>query len=178
MKLIPLSQTNRQKNYSLKLFSQVDDEDYDYLMQWKWHASMSGRVWYARTNDSDHKREIQMHRLIMKLDNPHLDVDHIDRNGLNNQKSNLRIATTSQNCINRNTWGISKHHGVSVQKCNIHKMTKKGMKSYKYEYWRSDICVNYKCFFLGTFKTEEEAAKAYNEAAMKYHGEFANINKF
>lgn len=89
-------------------------------------------------------------------------VDHIDRDSTNNKIENLRAATRSQNQKNRTSAknSTSKHLGVH-QHC---------------EKWQSAININGKKVHLGSFKTEEEAAIAYNNAAVKYHGDFANIN--
>ena len=69
----------------------VDDEDYEYLNQWRWFTFKNGYVWYvARETTIDHKRKcIYMHRLIMNAVNGEC-VDHINRNGLDNRKYNLR----------------------------------------------------------------------------------------
>jgi hypothetical protein len=80
----------------------VDDEDYDYLMQWKWHFYKGTHSHYAvcslpRKNGK--RTGFRMHRLIMNTP-PDLVVDHIDHNGLNNQKSNLRNCTKCQNQAN------------------------------------------------------------------------------
>lgn len=104
-----------------------------------------------------------MHReIIDEKENEH--VDHINGNKKDNRKSNLRIATSSQNSRNiglrkNNTTG---YKGVIYEK--------------KRDKWRAEIKKDYKSIFLGYFDTKEDAAKAYNEASMKYHGEFANLN--
>lgn len=153
MKLIPLTQGK---------FAQVDDEDYDYLMQWKWYAIPKRRTTYARSSETLKSPSIRMHRLIMKPP-PELQVDHIDGNGLNNQKSNLRWATHSQNQFNRKSrMGSSRYKGVY-----FHRIAKK---------WVAMISENAKRKWIGTFETEEAAAEAYNRAAIKYHGEFARLN--
>lgn len=118
-----------------------------------------------------------MHRMIL---NPpqNLFVDHKDRNGLNNQRDNLRICTASQNQKNKIATGVSKYLGVSIHK-NKHKIYLKKKKLYLIyinEYWIAHINVNGKSIHLGLFKDEIEAAKAYNKAAKKYHGDFARLN--
>lgn len=96
-------------------------------------------------------------------------VDHIDRDKSNNRWSNLRIATNSQNHINKekqknNTSGFK---GVGFQKNRKHLKTP----------WRVRIKVNKKEIYLGHFSTPEKAALAYNEAAIKYFGEYARLNE-
>lgn len=163
MKLIPLSQQGKNKG---KYFAQVDNEDYDFITQWKWsfHAGYAVRSEYR-----DKKTVIYMHRAIMRhggLLDESKQVDHIDSNRLNNQKSNLRNCSISENMKNRTAWArsTSKYLGVSLYiKGNTIR-------------WRADISVNHKQNYLGKFKTEAEAALAYNEAALRYHGEFARLN--
>ena len=103
-----------------------------------------------------------MHALIMQSEKGQ-QIDHQDGNGLNNQKSNLRFCTQSQNSANREANGISKYLGVDCD----NRCDKK---------WRARINVNYKRKCLGYFKTQEEAALEYNKAAIQYHGEFAKLN--
>lgn len=164
MKLIPLNTKHKTKNAG-KYFAQVGDEDYDYLMQWNWYAHKLGNTHYAIRGIRKNKKHclILMHRVLL---NPKYKerVDHKDHDGLNNQRSNLRIATPSQNAANRkpNKNGYSKYLGVCFDK-----QTKK---------WRVFIRKNYKKINLGRFSNEIEAALAYDAAAVKYHGEFANLN--
>ncbi len=154
MKQIPLTKG---------LFTLVDDEDYDYLMQWKWywHFGKSSQTYYVLRN-APKGQELLMHRMIMKVDRAE-QIDHIDFNGLNNQKYNLRIATRSQNCMNRRSRrnSTSKYLGVS-----LHESGK----------WHASIGKNGKIFYLGRYWKEEDAAKAYDAKAIQLHGEFANLN--
>ena len=144
----------------------VDDEDYEYLNQWKWSAHCSNsRTFIARRTEhmGKNSRTILMHRVIMNTPND-MEVDHKDHNGLNNQKYNLRNCTQAQNAKNTLSWGEVPFLGVSIKRDR------------QYSYIQARICTNGKAISLGTHKTFEDAARAYDEAAKKYHGEFANLN--
>lgn len=142
----------------------VDDEDYDSLMRWKWTAKESKHTVYAyRKYRKDGKQyTITMHRQIMG--NPFgAEVDHIDRDGLNNQRENLRIATHRQNAYNA-TPQANKHGFRGVY---LHR--KSGL-------WQSQITAKGRKISLGYHKTPEDAARAYDAAAREHHGEFATLN--
>jgi hypothetical protein len=106
-----------------------------------------------------------MHREILRPPG-HLVVDHINHNGLDNRKANLRHATRAQNNFNRliiiREDSSSKYKGVSWRK--------------RKKKWRARICINGERKHIGYFKDEIHAAKAYDKAAKKYHGEFASLN--
>lgn len=169
MKLIPITQGQ---------FAIVDDEDYEYLMQWKWSAVKRGRTYYATRQTSrkikDKKRTtIYMHTVVNKTPKGLL-TDHKDRNGLNNQKDNLRIATSTQNAQN-----VSKGENCSSKYLGVYLLTI-NRKNKTYKYYTSSINFNKKRVLLGWFpyteEGEKQAALAYNEAAIKYNGAFASLN--
>lgn len=159
-------------------FALVDDEDFEFLNQWKWSAvkSKHSKTFYAvRSYYGEKRKTIRMHKVIFERYNQFEieEIDHIDRNGLNNQKNNLRHATRQQNICNVRGFGVSKYKGVTHLS-----RTKKVKNGYKtYFYYRSRICLNKKTIEIGLFKTEIEAAIAYNKKALELHGEFAFINK-
>lgn len=147
----------------------VDDEDYGWLNQWKWYAFNGHRDNKYAARDirinKDNKKVIFMHRFI--LDCPwNMFVDHINHNGLDNRRSNIRLCSHRQNCFNKSPKrnGTSKYVGVYLDTRNLSKM------------WRSAIFMGVKKIHLGYFKTEEEAAAAYDRMAIKLYGEFANLN--
>lgn len=143
----------------------VDDEDFEYLNQWKWHTlKQRNRLYAIRSKGTKpFQKTISMHQQIMEFPKG-MHIDHIDGNGLNNQSKNLRICTNSQNLANRNKniTNTSGYKGVS-----LYKATGK---------WKASISVSGKLFYLGCYNTPEEAAKAYDEAARKYQKEFAVFN--
>lgn len=158
MKHIKTGQTR--SDAKRQLLVMVDDEYYENLSQFNWQVDRYNSV-SSHTTD---KGRILIHRYIM--DCPiYLEVDHIDGNRLNNQKSNLRLANSSQNKMNRGARSdnLSGFKGVS-----LHKKTNK---------WTSRIMIDGKYKHLGLFKTKEEAATVYNTYAKESFGEFAWLNK-
>lgn len=143
----------------------VDDADYELVNQYKWYALKCDRCWYAfhtLPRVDGKKKTIRMHRLIMGF--PTNVVDHIDHDGLNNQRSNLRHATNAQNIKNSRKRSDSKqpYKGVEWDKVNRN--------------WVAYICPNSKKTALGRHATAEAAAKAYDAAALLLYGEFAHLN--
>jgi len=147
----------------------VDDEDYPLVSQYKWHADCQLGMWYAISGKHP---QITMHRLILGLQPGDGEgVDHVDRNGLNNRRSNIRIATRSQNMANTKKssggradfWGLnSKYKGVT---------RRNGSRK-----WYVQIQVNGKTIHLGSYDDEMVAAQVYDDAAKEYFGEFARCN--
>lgn len=156
--------------------AQVDDSDYEWLNQYNWYAKIMKNTVYARTNNYKHN-SAYMHRLILGLTNPKIFTDHKDRNGLNNQRSNIRACNYSENAKNRKSKGRSQYLGVTFSR-NVKHTNKKGETTY-YPYspkWRAQIIVNGKCLYLGLFDNEIDAAMAYDKEAYKHHKEFARLN--
>lgn len=155
MKKIPLTQGQ---------FALVDDADFDWLNQWKWCFYKDGRTGYAgraiKIAKTRKNKVILMHRLILKSKHR---TDHRDGDGLNNQRNNIRPASSSQNNRNRCSalGSSSKYLGVSWKKYQ--------------KRWVAQIKDKF-VIHLGYFIHEIDAAKAYNKAAQKYHGEFARLN--
>lgn len=148
----------------------VDDEDYDWLNQWNWYylKKDADNTGYAmrcgRKDDGERFRKgILMHREILDLKKGEY-ADHIDGNGLNNCRKNLRKASNMQNVRNqRKMIGTSsKYKGVSWDK--------------QHKRWRAKLCVDYKQITIGLFNSEEEASEAYNSKARELHGDFAKLN--
>jgi len=149
-------------------FTQVDDSDFEWLNQWKWYPDKGAKTLYCKRNAPVKNQKvrqirIKMHRIILAAPDGMM-VDHKDGNGLNNQRENLRLCTASQNCCNRKRSPVSHRRFKGV-----HYLKSKG-------YYIVRISINKKKTNFGTFKNEEDAAAAYNEAAIKHHGEFAKLN--
>lgn len=144
----------------------VDDEDFEWLNQFKWYAVKGHNCYYAKRNDysGDRQTTVKMHRAILGLTDPKVIVDHKDHNGLNNRRNNIRECTRSQNMSNKTSHknSNSKYLGVSFHK-GIQKFTAR-------------IQSNKKLINIGVYNTELDAAIAYNQSALKHHGEFANLN--
>jgi hypothetical protein len=143
----------------------VDDEDYGWLIRHSWHVHDSNsqtRYAVARIKG----KMMRMHRVILfhhGLLEDGLLVDHMDGNGLNNQKNNLRACTHAENQWNR--IGPFRNGYLGVFRSGRKKNP-----------WGAQIMVNYKQIFLGNFPTKEKAAIAYDNGARKYHGKFATLN--
>jgi hypothetical protein len=142
-------------------FAIVDAADYDWLKKYKWHLLVvRNKIFYAGSYFDG--RFVKMHRLIM---NPPSDmvIDHIDRNGLNNTRSNLRICTARQNSYNRKGRPTaSKYKGV--------------IWSTRRNKWIARIRNFGMSKQIGSFKNEISAAKAYDLKAAELFGEFAYLN--
>lgn len=156
-----------------KYVALVDDEDYEYLNQFSWHCIFKKYATYAVSCING--KIIKMHRFIMNTPTG-LVVDHMDHNGLNNQKSNLRNCTQTENKRNRKPGGDINYLGVSLHKNKymagpIDNRELKCATSYKV-----GITSNGKQICVGYFKTPEEAALVYNDLAIENHGRFANLN--
>jgi hypothetical protein len=136
----------------------IDDEDYDLVSHYKWYAQKGNNgIFYAVTTIT-----IPMHQLIIGAKGQA--IDHINGDGLNNQKNNLRTATSQENSFNRR-----KRSGCS----SLYKGVCWNKKAKK---WRAYLTKNQKHVSLGYFKDEKEAARAYDKAALIHFGSFAKLN--
>jgi len=150
----------------------VDNEDFEWLNQWRWNVnkwkkykSVQRSIWHKDTKKKD---VVKMSRQIMRFPKG-MHVDHVNHNTLDNRRCNLRVCTMNQNNKNypkpcTNTLG---YKGIHFAKRNYH--LKKP--------WYSLIRVDSKTIYLGYYKTAKKAHEAYCEAALKYHGEFANFGE-
>jgi len=142
-------------------FALIDDGDFEKVSRYKWYFDKIG---YAGANlpmIKGKRGTIRMHRLLMDFPK-RSEIDHVNGNGLDNRKSNLRLCTHAQNIHNskKRKDNTSGYFGVKRNGNN----------------WCATIWLNMKGISLGTYKTKREAALAYNKGALKYHGEFAKLN--
>jgi hypothetical protein len=141
----------------------ISDHQLDRVIQHTWFTDQVGGRYYAATFIGYDK--VRLHRFLLNLKPDDPDVDHKNGNTLDCQDENLRLATRSQNMANQPKQAgrlSSKYKGVTWEK-----RTGK---------WVAQICVNYKNRKLGRFLVEEDAARAYDEAAWSAWGEFAVLN--
>jgi hypothetical protein len=156
------------------LFAIVDPDDYHRLVNFNWHANKSAHTHYAVrylpkgnvvSPSNRRKNKIEyMHHLIIDIPEG-LFCDHINHNGLDNRKANLRPATLAQNIRHRRKFkspSRSKYKGLTWRK--------------KEKAWHVRIYTNGKRIFIGSFKDEFAAAKAYDRAAKQFYGDFATLN--
>ena len=150
------------------LLAIVDDQDFDFLSTWKWHAKASGdgSFFYAARSSSRSsdrpRRYILLHRVLLDAP-PGVLVDHVNLNTLDDRRSNLRLCSKAENCRNGRPRGS--------------KSGFKGVTWYpRYGRWVAAICVDYRVKTLGYFDDKVLAAQAYDVAARSHFGEFARVN--
>lgn len=155
MKLIPLSQGQ---------FAKVDDDDFEGLSKFKWCAlkNTRGDFYAAR---STHPGTVRMHRIILGLTDPKIFCDHINHNGLDNRRENLRVVTNQQNSMNRR--GARRGSSSGIRGVTWHKRANK---------WVARIKISGMYKHLGVFSDIGAAKEAYAVANRTYFGEFGGLS--
>lgn len=142
----------------------VDDEDYNELSKHKWCADNSSKTNVYALRRVGKKLSRMHNEIIGRKDG--LEIDHINGNGLDNRRANLRFCTRSQNRMNgrKNADNTSGYKGVTKSKKSPNNP------------WHAHIKFNGITKHLGNYKTKEDAARAYDAAAKELHGEFCSLN--
>lgn len=142
----------------------VDADDAPLVSAYSWRAIPDSHTTYAGARVPGTRGHVLMHRLVLGISDRRIHVDHVDGDGLNNVRSNLREASDAQNAANRRKQRgfTSRFKGVFWHKGRGH--------------WVARIKVNGKHSYLGSFATEEDAAASYDRAAVVAFGEFARLN--
>lgn len=153
------------------LIAIVDDDDYEELSKYKWRGTYKvGEKPYARTHIWDKiskkRKDLIMHRHIMRVTDPNIKVDHINRNTLDNRKENLRLCSTAENCRNKSTVSRNK---TGYRNVSFNKACKK---------WKVEIKHNNKKVYYGYFDCPIEAAKVADSAMIDLYGEFCGKLNF
>lgn len=152
----------------------VDDEDYEYLSQFTWRIVGKGYVARQTSRRENGKRRygcVYMHREILSAPAGQV-VDHVNRNTLDNRRTNLRLCSQRQNLYN--TAGYTKLSRSGRPVVSGHKGVSRA--DSRRNPWSARIRVDGREKHLGVFRTEEEAARAYDAAAAQLHGDFARLN--
>jgi hypothetical protein len=147
----------------------IDDKDYNEISKYKWYIKSHGRTWYVYRIHYDlitkKRSSVYLHRQILDLQSCDGKItDHIDRNGLNNTRINLRIVSYQQNAINRRLPKNNKSGFRGVSYSKIHRK------------WKACIRYNNKTIYLGLYQTPTEAARGYDVKAKELFKRYAILN--
>lgn len=150
-----------------EFYAIVDEDDFESLLKFSWFAQRGRNgAFYAARKDKNNK-QIYMHRQILMAKAGYV-VDHANSNTLDNRKENLRTCLSKENLRNRHIDKRNKTGFKGVQLDPRKNLSKRYM---------AQMTLDGKSIYLGRFETPEQAALAYNEAALKHHGEFARLNE-
>lgn len=141
------------------LFATIDAADYEEVRKYRWYATHGGgnNAYAAATKNG---KTVYMHRMLMRPRKGYV-VDHIDGNGLNNRRCNLRVCTPTQNLANKTP------RGGSSQFVGVYRYRDK---------WAANVTCQGRCYYIGVFEDEVEAAKARDRKAYELHGQYAHLN--
>ena len=142
----------------------VDDADYEWLMQWKWSCCNGSPARIPSRTSNEPRKLVYMYREIMQAPDD-MEVDHKNLNRLDCRRENLRLATRTQNMRNRKAYANNRTGFKGVSPTNSQRSP-----------FKAEIKLFGKKIYLGSFASAEDAAKAYDIAAIKLFGEFARLN--
>ena len=157
MKELKLTNTNK--------VALVDDADYEMVSKHSWRLHKRGYV-VCGVSKSGKQRTLRLHRVIMGVTDPKIEVDHINQDKLDNTRKNLRLCTRQNNSFNRGKY----KKNASSQYVGVHYRA-------DIKRWAAAIMYNYKAIYIGVFKQEKDAALAYNKKAKELFGKFACLNQ-
>ena len=141
----------------------IDDDDFERVSKFNWYVCVARKTCvYATAWDSASRKVIYLHRFILDVPKG-LQIDHKNRNGLDNRKENLRLATHADNVRNRDNWRKGSYKGVTPRPSKINP-------------FQARITFNKTSENIGSFPTAEDAARAYDQKAREYFGDFAYLN--
>jgi len=137
----------------------ISECDYDRVIEKKWYGLRTKKTCYVRCTQNGQL----LHRFILNVNDSSVEIDHKDHNGLNNTRENIKIASRSDNVKNRR-----KHRGKSKYM---------GVTKHRFGGWQAQITIEGNQKYLGLFKNEIDAAKAYNHAAITTGNTFYCLNE-
>lgn len=158
------------------LYTFVDDEDFEFVSKYHWtfnNNRYAHHVWF----ENGKFNHIKLHRLLLDVTDRNIIVDHVDGNGLNNMKSNIRVCNRFENGRNRKSSrdkSMSIFHGVSSKKRKW--KSKKTGEEFVNQRWTAIISFNKKDMYLGSFENEIEASIAYDFKCIELFKEFSHPN--
>ena len=151
---------NKNTKNSPVTYTEIDDEDFDRVNKYRWRLHSAG---YAQSSGKINGKYVYLHRFLLSIEDKNQQIDHIDRNKLNNKKSNLRLCSPSQNSAN-------------IGLFSINTTGYKGVVQSKYGSYAANIRHSGNRVHIGTYRNIIHAAQAYDKYALIYFNDFAVLN--
>lgn len=147
----------------------VDEDTYMQIKDYTLYITENNYVYYWKTSE----QMVYLHRFVAGVSEKRKVVDHIDGNRFNNRKENLRICSQAENLCNRTKFATRNGVCCNSQFKGVTAVKRKG----EIIAWKAQISKNSEMYYIGTYKSEIEAALSYNKVALELHGEFAKLNE-